>query len=70
MSKKKGYTYVSPHPYYQPIILGLEHGITFKEYCDVNWWIQQEITTADCKDYLNAKTAWDIKNSKLYKVMK
>lgn len=54
--------------YNQPVILGLEHGFIFN--MTVDEWMKQTITKADCDAFPNAKAAWDIKNSKLYKVMK
>jgi hypothetical protein len=57
--------------YYQPIILGLEFGITYDlENWTIDEWIKHGTGVLDWERYPNAIAAKNIMDSKLYKTLK
>lgn len=55
--------------FHQPVILGLEHGVSFDRSID-EWLRVDKITKEDIKCFPNAKAANKLRNTKLYKALK
>lgn len=52
-----------------PVLLGDEHGVSFRDDWTVSDWLNCTITWQNTCDYENAKIAHKIKRSPLYKAL-